>query len=248
MQSRQANMLRSLRSVEEFLTANAATLNGIVNSGTRKKLADAITTLETTVTNQAGASVIAQGGTSRYRALRRVLIRDHMAPIARIARAELPPTPEMSALKMPRQNWKVERLAAAARGMGEGARPHVAVFVEAGLEPDFIEQLDAASDAMVRSVSERAQTRGRLSGATKDLTTTLASARKLVDAVDALVTRALVDEPGMLKSWKVVKRVRRMPTHAPDETTPPAPVVLPSNANVPSAALPATRTGSQPAA
>jgi hypothetical protein len=52
MQSRQANMLRSLRSVEEFLTANAATLNGIVNSGTRKKLADAITTLETTVTSQ----------------------------------------------------------------------------------------------------------------------------------------------------------------------------------------------------
>ena len=248
MQSRQANMLRSLRSVEEFLNANAATLNGIVNSGTRKKLADAITTLETTVSTQAGTSVVAKSGTSRYRALRLVLIRDHMAPIARIARAELPPTPEMSALRMPPQNWKVERLAAAAHGMGEGARPYLALFVEAGLDPDFIEQLDAAADAMVRSVSDRAQSRSRLSAATKDLTLTLASARKLVDAIDALVTRALADEPGLLKGWKVIKRVRRVTTHVPDATTPPAPVALPPNASVPSVALPPARTGSQTAA
>jgi hypothetical protein len=237
-------MLRSLRTVEEFLTANAATLDGIVNTGTRKKLANAITELETTVTEQAGTHVIARGGTRRYRALRLVLIRDHMAPIARIARAELPPAPELSALKMPPQNWKVERLAAAARGMGEAARPYTAAFLEAGLQPDFIEQLDAAANALVQSISDRAETRGRLSGATKDLTATLASARKLVNVIDALVTRALVDEPGMLKHWKVMKRVRRMTTHPEDGTTPPAPVVLPSNANVPSTA----RTASQTAA
>jgi hypothetical protein len=247
MQSRQANMLRSLRNVEEFLTANATTLNGIVNSGTRRKLANAIAVLETVVGEQAGTSASAQGETSQYHALRKVLIRDHMAPIARIASAELPPTPQMSALRMPRPVWKMERLAAAARGMGQVAEPLAATFVEAGLSPEFVARLDAAIDAMVRSHTERAQTRGRLSGATKDLAHTLASSRKLVNVIDALVTTALVHEPGLLRSWKVVKRVRRLPIHAADAPS-PTPVVLPSNANVPGSALPAPRTASQSAA
>jgi hypothetical protein len=247
MQSRQANMLRSLRSVEEFLTANATTLNGIVNSGTRRKLASAIAVLETAVREQAGTSASAHGETSRYHALRKALIRDHMTPIARIASAELPAAPDMSALRMPRSGWKMERLAAAARGMGQVAEPLAATFVEAGLAPDFVARLDAASDAMVRSYSERALTRGCLSGATKELAHTLASSRKLVNVIDAFVTTALVHEPGLLRSWKVVKRVRRMPIRAADAPS-QTPVVLPADANVPGSALPAPRTASPSAA
>lgn len=240
MQSRQGNMLRSLRAVEEFLAVNAATLDGVVKTGTRKKLAQAIADLEAAAADQAGTSAIAKGGTSRYLALRQALVRDHMAPIARIARAELPPTPEMSALRMPDKDWKIERLAAAAKGMAQAAEPHTAQFVEAGLAPDFIAQLEAASDAMVRSVSTRIQTRGRLSGATKELATTLASGRKLVGVIDALIMRATVDDPATLAHWKLVKRVHRMSTHAKDGTS-PAPVALPPGASVPSTALPAPR-------
>jgi hypothetical protein len=67
MQSRQGNMLQSLRAVEDFLAANAETLDGIVTTGTRKKLAQTIAALETTVAEQAGTSVIAQGATSAPR-------------------------------------------------------------------------------------------------------------------------------------------------------------------------------------
>lgn len=235
MQSRQGNMLRSLRAVEDFLAANAAILDGVVNTGTRKKLAQTIAALEATVADQAGTSAIAKGGTSRYLTLRLALIRDHMAPIARIARAELPPSAATAELRMPRPGWKVERLAAAARGMAQAAEPYEADFVIAGLPPDFIARLNAASDAMVRSVSERSLTRGRLTGATKGLATTLASGRKLVDAIDALVTSALAGDKAMLANWKRVKRVPRVSTHAP------APVALPPGASVPSAALPAPR-------
>jgi hypothetical protein len=225
MQSRQGNLLQSLRAVEEFLTANAAKLDDIVKTGTRKKLASTIAALETAVAEQAGTSAIAKGGTSRYLALRLALVRDHMTPIARIAGIELPPTPEMSALRMPQSAWKVERLAAAARGMAQAAEPFAAEFINAGLRPDFIARLNAAADAMVRSVSERTQTRGRLTGATKGLATTLATGRKLVDAIDALVTSALADDPATLANWKRVKRVRRMPIH-PKAPPTPAPLQL----------------------
>jgi hypothetical protein len=242
MQSRQGNMLQSLRAVEDFLTAHADTLDEVVNSGTRKKLVKTIAELETTVADQAGSSVVAQGGTKRYRALRQALIRDHMAPIARMARADLPPMPEVDALRMPRPNWSAERLAAAAHGMAEAATPYSAEFVKAGLRADFIERLTAAADAMVQALSDRAQNRGRLSGATKGLATTLASARRLVDVVDALVKSAVSDDPALLAHWKGVKRVRRVA--APADTGAP-PVVLPPDAKVPSAALLApARTGS----
>src|SRR3982751_4722867 len=133
MQSRQGNMLQSLRAVEDFLAANADPLDEIVKTGTRKKLANTIAALEATVADQAGSSVIAKGGTNRYLALRRALIRDHMGPIARIARAELPPSPEMNALRMPRHDWSMERLAAAAHGMAQAAEAYAPQFVEAGL-------------------------------------------------------------------------------------------------------------------
>jgi hypothetical protein len=243
MQSRQGNMLQSLRAVEDFLAANAATLDGIVNTGTRKKLAQTIAALESTVAEQAGSSVIAKGGTNRYLALRTALIRDHMAPIARIARAELPPTPEMSALRMPRQDWKMERLAAAAHGMARAAEPYTPEFVSAGLRPDFIARLTAAADAMVRSVSDRTQTRGRLTGATKGLATTLASGRRLVDAIDALVTSALADDRAMLANWKRVKRVPRVAVRASKNGTEAGGLALPPDAKVPGSALPSPRAG-----
>ena len=234
MLSRQGNMLRSLRDVEDFLAKNAATLDGVVKTGTRKKLAQAIAALESTVADQAGTGAIARGATKRYLALRQALIRDHMAPIARISRillAELPATPEMESLRMPRSDWKMERLAAAAHGMAQAAVPYRAEFVEAGLDSDFIEQLTVAANAMVRSVSDRNTTRGRLTGATKGLATTLASGRKIVDAIDALVASELADNPALLANWKRVKRVPRVATSARDET--PAPVALPPGVEVP---------------
>ena len=235
MQSRQANMLQSLRAVDAFLTAHADTLGDVVNSGTRKRLAKTISSLETTVADQAGSSVVARGGTQRYRALRQTLIRDHMAPIARMARADLPPTPEVDALRMPRPNWSAERLAAAAHGMAEAATPFAPELVAAGLRSDFIDRLTAAADAMVQALSDRAQNRGRLSGATKGLATTLVSARRLVGVIDALVTSTLVDDPALLAHWNGVKRVRRVPQS--DAAAPP--VVLPLDARVPGTALPA---------
>jgi hypothetical protein len=228
MEAYQGNLLQSLRAVEEFLTSNADRLGGgVVNTGARRKLTETLAALDAHVAEQAGSTIRAQGTTRRTRALRRTLVRDHMAPVARMAQAELPPVPERDALRAPRPNWSIERLHAAAHGMAEATAPHRAEFVEAGLSEDFIEALTAAADALVRSVSDRAQSRGRVSGATKGLRTSLSAGRKLVGVLDALVARTLTVDPALLASWKRVKRVRRMASHARDEA---APVLLPLEA------------------
>jgi alkanesulfonate monooxygenase SsuD/methylene tetrahydromethanopterin reductase-like flavin-dependent oxidoreductase (luciferase family) len=65
-----------------------------------------------------------------------------MAPVARIARADLPNTPEFRPLRMPRGRITPEKLAAAGSGMAQAAARYTDTFVAAGLSPDFVAQLN----------------------------------------------------------------------------------------------------------
>ena len=124
MQTRQGNTVRSLRAVEDFLDDNSATFPDIATSGARKTLGGAIATLSAHATDQSGSTISAQSGTKKTRALRAVLRGNYMAPISRIARAELPNTQELLPLRAPRGNPTTEKLAVASRGMAQAAAPY----------------------------------------------------------------------------------------------------------------------------
>jgi len=222
MQTRQGSMLQSLRNVEAFLDNHADVLGTVVQSGTRQKLADAIASLSTHVSGQAGSSLASRGATQKHYALRRALIRDHMSHVARIAAADLPRTPELVPLRMPPQNLPAEKLAAAAYGMADAAKPFVTVFTAAGLQADFIEQLVAAADALTMSLDDRAQKRSAQRGATTGLKAKLSAGRKIVHVLDAFVQSALKDDPSLLSAWNGAKRVRVIPPT-------PTPVITPSS-------------------
>ena len=232
MQTTQGAMLQSLRAVQEFLDAHADRLAGVVQSGSRKRLDDAIDLLEGHVSDQSGSSLAAMGLTQKQRALRIALLRDHMTSISRIAKADLPLTPEFRPLRMPRGKPTPERLAAAATGMAQVAAPFSDLFIKAGLPPDFIVQLSAAADAMVSSLSARTQTRGKARGATTGLKQMLSEGRKIVHILDAFVTTTLKNDPVLLANWNVVKRVPKvavrpaaiaLPTPTPSPTPEPDP-------------------------
>ena len=226
MQTRQGNTVRSLRAVEDFLDDIAAKFPDIATSGARKTLGGAIATLSAHATDQSGSTISAQSGTKKTRALRAVLRGNYMAPISRIARAELPNTQELLPLRAPRGNPTTEKLAVAARGMAQAAAPHADVFISAGLPPDFIARLNAASDAMLQSIDQRSKNQGRTSGATKGLSATLRVARQTVHILDSFVRVALADEPALLANWNRIKRVQ----HSRVSTTaaPATPVAVPA--------------------
>jgi hypothetical protein len=240
MEAKQANMLQSLESIQAFLEENADTLARVVNTGAKQRLADAIADLAAHVTKQSGSSIASNAATKRGLDLRHTLMLDHMEPIARIAKAELPRTPGIDALRMPRGQPSTQQLAAVARGMAAQAEPHADLFVAAGLEKDFIAQLTAATDALLASVEERLQSRGKKSGATKGLTDKLAAGRRIAGVLDSFVKKALrKEDPALLANWKVVKRVRKTtvrpaaattlpPTPAPVPALPAAPVPVPA--------------------
>jgi hypothetical protein len=236
MQGMQGNVARSLRSVKEFLIENADQLGDIVTSSASTKLDEVIATLETHVAEQAGSHLAFQGSTLKRQALITVLVRDHMAPVARIAQADLPRIPEIDVFRTPRRNLSVERLAAAAYGMAREATPFADHFVKAGLHPDFINRLTAAADAVVHAADDGAQSKGRRTGATKGVRTALQTGRKLVQVLDALISSALASDPALLANWKQVKRVRQ-PTSRPTSTPAPSPIATPGTPPTPVAGL-----------
>jgi len=233
MQTTQGSVLESLQAVQTFLTDNADRLAGVVKTGARQKLDEAIAELTTHAEEQQGSHLAAQGNTQEKRTLQLVLRRDHMAPIARIARAELPPTPAVEPLKMPKGRPTVARLAALADGMANAAAPFADTFISAGLPTDFIAQLRAATTAMVAAVAERNQNRGKRGGATTGLKQKLGRARRIVHVLDAFIQTALKDDQVLLSSWNIVKRVRRNTNRpatpaAPPGTPPTTPPVTPA--------------------
>src|SRR5438105_7162369 len=92
MQTKQGAVLESLRAVDLFLGDNADRLGDVVNTGARRKLAEALGELDMHAGDQTGGSFAAQGATNRKRMLERRLRRWHMRPIACIARSDLPTT------------------------------------------------------------------------------------------------------------------------------------------------------------
>jgi nucleotide-binding universal stress UspA family protein len=238
MKTTQGTTLQSLRAVQGFLDQNAEKLAAIVKSGARQKLDEAVIELAGHVSMQSGSHLAAQGATQRHRSLRQALIRDHMAPISRVARADLPRTPEVEPLKMPRGRPTAERLAAAAYGMAKAAVPFSEVFTFAGLPSDFVDELNAATDAMLIAVNDRTKSRGLRGGATKGLSQKLAAGRRIVHVLDAFVKSALNDDPALLANWNVIKRVQRPAgrsqailapsTLAPSAGIPAAPMPIPA--------------------
>jgi hypothetical protein len=229
MQTTQGNMLLSLDAVQAFLEVNAAKLTGVINTGARQKLTTAIANLSTHLSDQTDNDFSSQIETKQQIALRQALIRDYMAPIARIARADLQQTPVIAPLRMPRGRPTIPKLVAAAKGMAQAAEPFTVVFTDNGLPADFVAQTNAAAEALRTSMSTRSTKIGQRGGATKGLKTHLTAGRKIVHILDAFVKSALKDDPALLMNWNIIKRVQRTGTSSQGSTSAPTPAPTPAS-------------------
>ena len=234
MRTDQGTTLQSLRAVKGFLDQHDADLPGLRQTGTFTRLEEVIATLGAHVCNQTASHLDAEGLTQRRRELETVLRRDHMTIIVRIAKTDLPNTPEFRALRMPRGKPTPEKLAAAASGMAQVAARFSDTFIAAGLPVDFVDRLNAAADAMLDTLASRTLSQGKRRGATSGLKEKLSEGRKVVGILDAFVQTALHAKPSLLEDWNLVMRVPKTATRtsAADRTEIPSapPVIAESDA------------------
>src|SRR5262249_34957928 len=102
MNRRQARTLLSLYAVEVFLEAHKDRLPVATSTATRARFGRTLAELELHVRIQAASPIIGEGLTRAKDAKREALLRDHLAPIARIARLEVTRYPALAAVKLPR--------------------------------------------------------------------------------------------------------------------------------------------------
>lgn len=214
MRTTEATQLQSLRAVQSFLDRHRHALADVANGGARRRLDATLAGLDQHVVDQAASDLEARGHTQRYRALRRRLIRTHMAPIALIARAAEPPVPALDPFRLPRGKPTAHRLAALAHGMADAAAPHAEAFTAAGLPDDFAAQLVQAAEAMLAAITAREKERARHRGATEGLRRGLVSARRIVRVLNAFVTSSCEEDAGLLAGWQSAMHVRRTASRA----------------------------------
>ena len=221
MNTTQTRVLASLRTADAFLDDNAARIAGKLKPALRARLTVAMTGLASIITEQQSLTRAVTGSARDRAATRTALVRDHMAPIARVAKLELSSTPAIAQFTLPKTRLSTEKLAAAANGMAKAAVPYTDVFIAAALPDDFVAQLTAATDAMLTFNQQRAANANRRTGMTSGLGAKLKEARVIVRAVDAIVRSVLKDDPILHATWESASRVQQSRT----TVAAPAPVV-----------------------
>lgn len=153
------------------------------------------------------------GESKRLEALVTSLREDHLWPLvttARIHADEIPGIDEV--LQVPDGSMPPLFQLAAARQLRNAARPYADTFVKFGLEPDFMEQLTAAIDAVAAANGGRAERTGTHIGARAGIEQELLRGRKTVAALDRYVRKALKGNAVALAEWRAAKRVQAVPT------------------------------------
>ena len=239
MRTAQGRTLLSLTAVDSFLDEHATALATVVSTGARQKLKTAISDLATFRSDQTGGKLVSASSTQHKASLRKVLMRDHMAPLARIAKAELALTPELVSLRMPRGRPTIPKLVAAAEGMAKAATPYISVFTDNGRPKDFIDQLNASATSLLVSASGHKNIQGRRTLATNGLQARLAAGRRIVHVLDSYVQTALKDDPTLLSGWNNVKRVNKVGSHTGSPATLPTTPATPAPTPTTAAAAPA---------
>ena len=220
MNTTQAHVLASIRNAGGFLDEHAELFAAKIKPAFRTRLTKALTNLSATIAEQQGLTRKVKGSAKDRAALRIVLVDEHMAPIARVARLELPNNPSIAQFNMPRGKLSTEKLAAAASGMAEAALPFSDIFIAEALPEDFIKRLTDARDAMLASSTQRAAHSSGRKGATTGLRAQLKEARAIIHAMDALVKPVIKGDATLLATWKSISRVQKSRTTQALATTP----------------------------
>jgi hypothetical protein len=225
---RKQRFLQSFRRVEGWSTANDDVLKAApaAVAALVGKLGEAVVRIEQAATQQDMHHRLSTRSSTDAK-LRRTDVREAMRPIAQVGRALRGVVYGISAIsKMPGSSVDNEGLVKAAFSMVENATIFKAALIEHGLQPNCIETLQTAAEALKASVDARGLARSAGVGASNALRADISEGVKLVSLVDAGLQPFLRGNPSKLASWRNAKRVTVKGVVGP---VPPA-----SEANAPS--------------
>ena len=207
MEARYTQLLTALRQAQKFLDSNDATLGSVNTTGARKSF-DAITIRIVEMGKLQGTLRMQTVGERRRELkLAEQLRRKHMRPIVRIARARLANSPELAELALPGAKRSSAGLAQDANSMRNLVEPKKELFIDAGLAPDFLDQLTTAADAVVQAIGSKGSSRGNRINATDTIAKETRNAARELNILDSMVRAHLELGEPLITEWRDACRV-----------------------------------------
>jgi hypothetical protein len=229
MRADQKRTFQAFRRVEDWLGARPA-MAALV-APLQAALGTILTALSDAGINQDAHLRSSKGATAEASRLRKELVADNMRLVARAAESALPDVVKATAaLQLPPKGTDDEGLYNSAGAMATAAEPHQQALVDAGMPANAISELRAVAAQFRGVVDARGQSVAERSGATKSIGVQLKKARKLVETISVIVTKALRSDPVTLAEWRQLKRVTvkgvqgsgQVKVQAPAPDVPPA--------------------------
>lgn len=213
MQATQDRVSQSLRGMEGWIDGHAAIVPPEA-AGQVEMLRGVNQALAQYVIDQEHQDRARSANTVTVEQLRRELRQDHLVPIATMARSVVKITPELEvALRVPRQDANDAKVLASANAIAKIGDAHKDLLVQHGLPTTFVSDLRTLAATLQTAVDERRQAKSRRVGATKGIADQVNTGRRVMQALDIVITRALRTEPVLLAEWKNTKRVTVKPVH-----------------------------------
>jgi uncharacterized protein YaiL (DUF2058 family) len=228
MQKREYIVGQSLRQVQQFLTVHADAVPSAVASAAKQELDTAVATLDEAAIEQGSLTRRVRGEVRRREQLERILQRKYMTPLAKYARASLRGVPQFAALTPSARALRAERLVRTAQAMAVAAEQYVDQLEEAEFPADFLERLRTAAAAVQRSFDAGVSGRVRRTGVTKEIRAALASGRRAVARLDALMGHTILGDEALEREWRAAKLIRRRGTAARERSEAVAGTIAPA--------------------
>jgi hypothetical protein len=188
--------------VVDFIESSAERCKCARESGTYAELRAHIAEIGERLVQQDRITAERRAATRHFHELREALLRDHMAPIARIAAATVDPTRERMYLSMPPRWAAPGDLVRHANAMAVECQTHRPTFLRAGLPEAFEERLVAAADALVQSTIQREDLARTSAAATASVGKRISQGRAAVRVLDAMVRSEGAADASLVAGWR----------------------------------------------
>lgn len=202
MNNRQDADLVALYRVQGCLDLYASELSAVDLVFLRGKLDDCVTRLETAAADQAGSQASVRSNALRVNELRERLLRHHLDPIVEFSRANVTRIAEMQAWQMPADDATETEVLAIADGTVEAAGACREEFVNRGLPPAFVEELQEAIAEFRRAIWDREVSKMVRYGASLGMKYEFPVVWEVVRLMGVLIKREFGGHPQLMGAWQ----------------------------------------------
>ena len=207
MRQDQQRQLDSLIRSQDFFDKNGVAIGPVATSPAKKQIDDAVSEVRAHVTEQGATARAIAGQSGRINGMAHELVKSHISPITKFARANLRGVSDYQTLTKTPKTGTSKKLVSQAYAIAKAAAPYATQMTAAGFPTDTVDQLFVATNELNDAIVKREPMRASRVKSTASIDKLLKDGRDGVRKIDAVLAKRLAGDAPALKAWRSASRV-----------------------------------------